>query len=333
MSSQCKKQVKQDKHHYARTIQFWFRHTKNRPKYFVLKNKLSNEEIVTEHIAHRMYGLIGVKVPNCYIVKQQDGEYALVSEYLHGYSDVLDLIGGEEILEKLDKLKSVDERVKFFSENLTKKKLSFSGKEHLLVGSVFLTDHDVLGAGLTNIGGIPSCKNTIQLVNIDPGEASILSNATFGEDISLEHRLLNRIYEAPLVNGPSILGNMHYLEFFSDVSKANIIKAIQDLIAIPDEEIKRHFLREEYYELVSAEFIQLIVYNLIERKQFFSTLLKAYPTPEYRQQPIDQIFIDGLNFSEPLKKIDRGAHRPNIVKYLEQESEVPVDEPVSKNYI
>ena len=64
--------------------------------YFVLKTVATKEAVVWEHLCSKMYRLLGVLVPDTFIVRPETastGKYRLASQFIEGYADLSDYLG------------------------------------------------------------------------------------------------------------------------------------------------------------------------------------------------------------------------------------------------
>lgn len=283
--NKCSKQKNhQDLNFYASSISFWYRHQKEKSQYYMIKDKLSNEELVSEHIANNLYRLFGVKTPASYIVKSvnshQQTIYSLASEYISGYSDLRVHLGGKDAISSIEDKETVKEKIICFNEIVKQKNLNFIGKAQLLLASICLDDYDVLGVDFSNIGAVKMPNNELKLVNIDPGQANITDNTSFEKNISLDNCLLKKELSSELLNKDTIMGNRHFLEFFDELSHSEIQKALTFYKQISDEDIMKIVFRDEYLKLVDSSLLETIAKTIIERKAILVSLL-----PELKEQP------------------------------------------------
>jgi hypothetical protein len=312
----------------AKKIQFWYR---GRPKYYVRKSmnagtSLTNEAIVSEHIASCFYRLLNNITPDTHIIQIESG-YALVSKVLPGYQDLKDWLKIENYTDVgkdtdpivlIDGKATQEERKACFERLLGDKKIKGSAKANLLVAAILLQDADVLGRNLTNIGLI---KQTSQhcLVKIDPGGANLKIDKDFKDNLSRDEPVIDKNFSCEIINQPTIMGNHHFVEFFSSIPKKVMIQAIIHLSNVSDAEIKKHVERSEYRKLVSDTFLEAISTTLCQRKKALCSLLtekelagtKEFPPITMSPQTI---FIDNsqYQFQETGEKIDRGNAKPVV---------------------
>lgn len=319
---------------FSNSVTFWYRHQKSKPQYYVLKKINDNQDLVREHIANNLYGLFGVRTPKCYIVKLNNSNYALASEYIRGYADLCHYLGGDSVINSIFEKESIDARIAAFKTATISKNLNFIGKAQLLVAAICLDDMDVIGVSYSNVGAVKTADKTFKLINIDSGEANITKVSDFEADVSLDNVLLNSNFSNLFANSNTIMGNMHLLEFFSDLSKADIKKALNVFCEISDLEIRKHIIREEYLELVEKDFLENIVSIIISRKNFLANLTnrKVLEIPAIKGK-LNSVFKDVSQFSEPVASIDRGNSKPKLVKLISACHVAPADVSASKMMI
>ncbi len=293
--------------------------------------------IVKEHIANELYLLFGVTTPPLYFVQSKQDNPALVSKKLKRYIDFSDFIGGENFFKKLyaiesdNRIETVNQRVEFFQEQLTKKHITLIGRESLLLASILLKDFDVLGRNLDNIGVVPTIRpKTYCLVKIDPGNANFKADfKSFKDEVSAENPLVTEDYSSITLNyGANILGPMHYMEFFASLDKTKFLNALSLIAAISDDEIGKIVYRQEYLAYVEKPYLDMIYTTVIERK---AHLLSEYPDikPYYKRM------LESADFYRPItdffitdeKKIN-GASKPRVA-YETSEYQGPKREVVS----
>jgi hypothetical protein len=219
-------------------------------------------------------------------------------------------------------LETQTDRNLLLSKRLKEKNLLFA-KECLLVAAILLMESDLLGWGLSNLGAVSDPITSVYtLVKIDPGAIDTSSPLShFTDNISRDHKLLLKDFSSPVYNDPKKVGvNLHLLEFFNDVREEEVNNAVLALHALTDDEIKRHILREDYYNLVEPAYLENICSTILERK---NALLALYPSPvkviKEIRQPLLPIFSERTSYSESVHTIERGNSTPIIVYKKEDE--------------
>lgn len=333
-----------DRDFFASRIQTWYRrHRKawydthrNPRQFYVLKEycqskPLSKEDIVKEHIASVIYRLLGIRTPEIRIVLNDEKEIiGIASQYIKGYKDLDKIINEHadktvnELVDELDAAPTQEERIRLFNETFSP--VPIADRELLLLASVFLQDSDIVGVNFTNIGGRwNELTQQFEWIKIDTGSLDYRSDIDrFKQDVSLRHQILSEGYTSRVYNDPDIIlvGNVHLLEFFGDINQEKLIKQIESLANISDEEIKRHILRQEYASVVSQEMLNNIVDVLIQRKQHLLSLVKPPRSEAYSKKiSLQPVFIERSAFSEPVHTIPRGNAKPSIV-YKKEDDDV-----------
>ncbi len=290
------------------------------------------ELIVIEHIANSLYYLFGVPTPKLYITYDENKAPQLASEVLQDYQDYSDFMGGADFLESLSVIsgdsdsETIDRRVAFFNQCLAEKKVSIKGREFLLVASILLQDFDVLGRGLDNVGVIPGASPGVyQIVKIDPGCANLSSNAfDFKSIIDITSPLISKDYSNKVFNlGKTIIGPLHYKEFFHQLDKSKVQLAIDIIRSIPEQEIKKHVCRQEYLQFVSEDYLKHIAKTIIERRNYLVSLYKADTCIFERTATVGTFFRPGHHFDKKTEKIGKGASSPVMTTEVCESNDQP----------
>lgn len=320
---------------YDSSISFWHKHQSAKPKYYFMKDRLNNNELVSEHIANNLYRLFGVSCPASYISRSVNNgfqtNFALVSEQVSGYADLSVYLGGKDAISSIADKKDVKDKIACFNDIVKQKDLNFIGKAQLLVACICLDDYDVLGVDFSNIGAVKTAYNKLKLINIDPGQANIIDNSEFGKNISLDNKLLKKELSTDLLNIDTIMGNRHFLEFFGGLSQAEIQQALVIFNQISDQAIKQVVIRDDYLELVDSSLLGTIAETIISRKNFLASLVADLDL-ESSHQPIslENIFKDQNEFSDPITRIEIGNSRPKILRLKSKKTLETIDVKSSK---
>ena len=322
------------KEFFARRIQAWYRHqrkqwyeTHQEPKsFYVLKERsgyglLKKEEVVKEHIASVLYRLLGIRTPEIRIVSYDDEpeKFSIASQYLNGYKDLYKILkrssekDAQHLLEQLDTASEQQERIALFQQHA--KDINLGDREGLLVAAVCLMDFDVIGVGFSNIGY--SGDKTNRLVKIDPAGMDYKTEIKeFIKSVSLDNELLLSDFSSKVCNDPkfTLVGNIHLLEFFSNLDKNQLIKKIKQLATISDDEIRRHIIRAEYQLLIEPAILETIAEAIIGRKAHLLSLVDTSKEKHcVKTLSLQPIFAKSKNFSKPVHTINRGNAKPVIV--------------------
>lgn len=300
-------------------------------EYYVVKQKKGTEQLtalnaVHDHISNAIYQLFGVCTPDYYIGTYQK-KLSLISNIMTGYKDLVEwLKGDEDAIEEINTHDKVEECIAAYKK--LESGLSVQGKESLLAAAIILEDTDVLGAGLRNIGLIETAGKH-KIIKIDPGNG-IFDVSTenidsamkeFESDLSLDNPLIYKPFSYyRLFNNPkSILGNLHLGEFFHDIDKDKLVSELAKFASLEDEFIKNLIVRDEYFELISADkkkgYLEHLSDILIRKKAILKKVLKL---PEIKSTPPEpsSIFINDIELSAPLEQIKHGASMPFKVKRI-----------------
>lgn len=336
-----------EKDFFARRIQTWYRRQRDTwydshqyPKsFYVLKEKcgsehLKKEAIVKEHIASVLYRLLGIRTPETRIVTDDDNQIVgLISRYIPGYKDLEKIIneGGETsseaLINALDDEPTQSSRIAIFQNVLNK--IPIAAKETLLIAAVCLMDPDIIGAGLSNIGGVwDPDKKQYEWVKIDPGSLDYHTGIEdFEKDVSLDNPILSTDFTSRVYNDPNFLsvGNLHLLEFFSDTDKEQLVEAAKMLLSVSDDEIKRHVIRQAYLDIVGPSMLNQITDSIIKRKKHLLSLLDLSDKPiMLKTVSLQPIFVKREVFSDPVHTIPRGNAQPSIV-YCKEDEELSLN--------
>ncbi|KTD78814.1 hypothetical protein [Legionella waltersii] len=318
-------------------VTFWAE--KPAEEYFVVKQKKGSEAIspinaLHDHLSNAIYQLFGVCTPDFYI-GNYNKKLSLISNIMRGYQDLVEwLKGGEAAIEEINKCQKVDDCVTAYIK--AENGLSVIDKESLLAAAIVLEDTDVLGAGLRNIGLIKFFGKH-KIVKIDP--SSTVFDTTkenietalkeFESNLSLSDPLIykpfsfNRVYNNP----KSVLGNLHFSEFFHDINKGKLVKELTKFANLDEKSIRNLVLRDEYFDLLSVDkkdpYLEQITYILLRKKDILRKVLNC-PEITFTPPAPPQVFIKDLELGEPIEQIKHGASMPLKVKgtkspsYLEE---------------
>jgi ribosomal protein L23 len=330
---------------FARRIQTWYRHQRKqwyasheKPKsFYVLKEKsgyrlLTKEEVVKEHVASVLYRLFGIRTPEIRIVRYEEEpeRVGIASQYIRGYKDLYKVLqvssenGAQQLIDRLDKESDQTKRNVLFQEHV--KGIHLGSRESLLVAAVCLMDPDVIGVGFSNMGYV--CDGVDQknhIVKIDPGCIDFKSDINqFIKDVSLVNEALLSDFSSKVYNDPKFerVGDMHLLEFFSGLDRLELIKNINALAVISDDEIRRHVIRPDYQLLIEPAILEKIAGSIIARKAHLLSLVESFEKKPFdKTLSLQPVFTDSTSFSEPVHTINRGNAHPVIV-YKKEDDEV-----------
>jgi hypothetical protein len=297
-------------------------------EYYIIKQKKGSEKlteinVLHDHIANSIYQLFGVCTPNLYIGYYQK-QLSLISSVLPGYKDLIEWFSDENVLEEINQCQNVEACIaaykKFESE------LSIHGKESLLAAAIILDDSDVLGVELRNIGLIQS-NGLQQIIKIDPSDSIFTTTpknidamlSEFEDNLSLEAPLIYNLFSfTRLYNNPkSIVGNLHLSEFFHDIDKELLKYELAKFASFNDAFIKKMIIRDEYLELLSFEnkelYLEHLANVLLRKKNVLKERLNL-PQIQVILPELAPVFIKDIVLSEPLEHIEHGASHPFKVK-------------------
>ncbi len=314
---------------FKRRQQLLAQNLERRPALYVLKEMwnqkpLTKEAIVREHIGSALYRLLGLTNPELRIVKKStDGEtqYALASKIMSGYSDVRELLGGDEAVSEIDEKETLEERIAKFQEIVKQRHIHFRHKERLLVAGAMLAEFDLLGRDYSNVGAIHKAKGQYELVKIDPGAVDLDTPLDeFKKKTHIKNLLLNEDFSLSFLNNPHFLaGNHHFLEFFNDIDKDKMLEALSQLAQISDDEIRRHIVRDEYLELVSQSFLTDVADTMIARKNYMLSLVDKQPVEVSKEYPLLPVMLPRFYLTDTIIRIHRGQANPKVVLGLAPE--------------
>ncbi|HHF0527752.1 TPA: hypothetical protein ACPSKZ_002149 [Legionella anisa] len=296
--------------------------------------ELTEINAIHDHISNSIYQVFGVRTANLYIGYYQK-MLALISKVLPGYKDLIEWLNNKNALEEIEQYNKVDECVDAYKK--FERDLSIKGKESLLAAAIILEDLDVLGAGLRNIGLIKFLGKH-QIIKIDPSDSIFdtpsdkidATLAKFESNLSCDNPLIYSLFSfSKVCNNPnSILGNLHFSEFFHDIDKEKLKYELAKFVSLDDAYIKKIIIRDEYLELLSMDNKKLYLEqlsNLILRKK--TILKKTLNLPEIKVTPPEPapVFIKDAVFSEPVEHIKHGASKPFKVKRIVPSKELDTD--------
>jgi hypothetical protein len=298
------------------------------------KNFLSDkyslkQQIVIEHLSFQLYALLGVCVPNSYVIEPAElgtDDYGIASEILTEYADLYDLVGADKVKE-ISKTESLNDKIKLFENSLSRRGIYFKGRENLLVASIFLNDFDVIGRGYGNVGGIRTISDEQPIIKIDPGNANLTSNDSFKQEVSWDNPLLHSTYSCPIANRETIMGNHHFMEVFASLSADKIKKAVDNVAALSDQTIRDFVNRSLYQLLVGQAFLDTITETLLQRKAHFLSMASSKSLEPRRVAAPEVLVLSESDLSAPIRQINTGKSRPAVVELLKPEPlHIPVDE-------
>lgn len=310
-------------------ITFW----SERPEeeFFVVKQKKGNEDftpihVLHDHLSNSVYRLFGVCTPNFYIGNYQK-KLSLISNIMPGYKDLLEwLKGGEQALVEINTHQKLEDCVGAYIQS--ESGLSISGKEKLLAAAIILEDTDVIGAGFRNVGLIQT-NDQHTIVKIDPSnsifdvQADQIEDAlsAFASSISLNNPLIYQQFTiSRIFNNPkSILGNLHLCEFFHDIDKQKVLRALAEFAYLDESHIKNLVLRDEYFELLSIDrnnpYLEQLC-TILLRKQAILRQVLHLEVLEYTPPEPAQVLLRDIELSDPVERILHGASCPLKVKRI-----------------
>jgi hypothetical protein len=297
-------------------------------EHYVVKQKKGNEKLtvknaIHDHISNSIYQIFGVSTPSLYIGYYQK-ELSLISRVLPGYKDLIEWLGGDKVLEEINQHRDVAVCVATYKK--LESRLSIKGKESLLAAAIILEDTDVIGAGLRNIGLVETSGQHC-IMKIDPSDSIFSASSEsveaalvdFEENLSLAKPFIlgtfsfSRIYNNP----QSILGNLHFDEFFHGIDKGKLKMELAKFAHLDDASIKQMVMREEYLELLPMDdkktYLERLA-NLLLRKK--AILKKVLNVPEIQVKPpeLAPVFMKDLVLSDSSETIEHGASKPLKVK-------------------
>ena len=307
---------------------FWSDGTEE--EHYIIKQKKGIEKLtaingVHDHISNSIYQLFGVATPSLYIGDYQE-QLSLISRVLPGYKDLIEWLNSDNALEEINQQHTVAECVTSYKK--MESDLAIKGKESLLAAAIILEDTDVIGAGLRNIGLVESFGQH-RIIKIDPGDSifSILPEnidtalIEFEANLSLTDPLIYSIFSfSRIYNNPqSIIGNLHFCEFFHDIDIEKLKYELAKFANLDDTYIKKLVIRDEYLELLSIDNKRLYLEqlsNILLRKK--AILKKILNVPEIHVTPPDlaPVFMKDIEFGEPIEHIEHGASKPFKVKRI-----------------
>src|SRR5690606_32287100 len=113
-------------------------------------------------------------------------------------------------------------------------------------------------------------------------------------------------------NPHSVLGNLHFSEFFHDLDKDKFMDVMAGFVSLDDDEIKRIIVREEYLQLLGTEegieYLTNIANVLIAKREILKQYVKVIQTKN--NFPLPVVFNPNLRLSAPLEVIQHGSSKP-----------------------
>lgn len=174
------------------------------PKKFVVKSQmwanpnktrpLSKDEIVTEFLAYKIYGLF-CRVPEVFILKKGK-QYSLASEFLPGFLTLAQYVGHGTRAPLSDDQLDFDETMTYQD-----KFAQIEGLLGVLAGAILLKDWDCVGAGFSNLGIHFTKDGKVEAIKIDPGKAQLFLSECGGVSAETEEEFKD------LLSSPSSSGD------------------------------------------------------------------------------------------------------------------------------